>query len=458
VVFTIGPKASGKTTIAQKVCERTNANHCDFIKFQLDKGLYGQDDETVTQHFIDHLAAQHSRRIVIESFPQNLFQAKYFIRNAVAPSHVFLLRCSKDISQERMTDLGESHPNYVASSILSKRIKEFHDNSVALLPFLKSDTCFHEVRTDQDIQKSLEVVFKEVEPTLINVRMGKNPALQTDIIKNLTQNHGFLNLDIDELVSAEIKRNTVVGAELFSLAKLDKAIQASVIVKMLNRIIYSGQKCLNKFILSNFPEQIDQVKQFEDRCARVTAIIYPQEEQTIIDITNQELNNFNIESFFQKDFRLKTMSQWSFQLFQEKLGNKVEFGLVQGKALSGKTEACNILNKNHGFTVIDMNAVAEDIKKALGEDEDAEGEEIPLVQIEAAINKKFEAARSNGGRSKFVFDNFTHETEEAFLKFVEPFGVPDFALFLTCELRTVESRWAKANEDADVDEDKRAEL
>lgn len=29
---------------------------------------------------------------------------------------------------------------------------------------------------------------------------------------------------------------------------------------------------------------------------------------------------------------------------------------------------------------------------------------------------------------------------------------------MTCELRTVESRWSKANDDAEVDDDKRAEF
>lgn len=64
------------------------------------------------------------------------------------PTHVFVLKCSKDICQERMIDLGEEHPQYVPSSILSKRIKEFHENAVELLPFLRQNTCFHEVSTD----------------------------------------------------------------------------------------------------------------------------------------------------------------------------------------------------------------------------------------------------------------------------------------------------------------------
>lgn len=77
---------------------------------------------------------------------------------------------------------------------------------------------------------------------------------------------------------------------------------------MLNRIIYSGQVSINKFILSNFPEQIDQVKEFESNCSKIAAIIYPTGSGSTVEITNKELSLFNIESLFQKEFRLKTMN------------------------------------------------------------------------------------------------------------------------------------------------------
>lgn len=102
---------------------------------------------------------------------------------------------------------------------------------------------------------------------------------------------------------------------------------------------------MNQFILSNFPEQIDQVHEFETNCSKIAAIIYPTSGGSIVDISQKELGLFNIESLFQKEFRLKTMSEWSFQLFNEKLGNKTEFGLIVGKSLSGKTQTATLLNE-----------------------------------------------------------------------------------------------------------------
>jgi adenylate kinase family enzyme len=142
VMFMLGPKASGKTTIANRMAERTNMKVIDFNQFVHSNGLEGQDDETITQLFIASLIKERAQRIVLENFPKNQYQAKYFLRNGAVPSNVFCLSCSKDVCQERMIDLGENHPNYIASSILSKHVKEFHDNAAALIPYLKETTNF----------------------------------------------------------------------------------------------------------------------------------------------------------------------------------------------------------------------------------------------------------------------------------------------------------------------------
>jgi len=55
---------------------------------------------------------------------------------------------------------------------------------------------------------------------------------------------------------------------------------------------------MTKFILSNFPEQIDQVKEFETNCSKIAAIIYPTNSGPTVEISNKELSLFNIESLF----------------------------------------------------------------------------------------------------------------------------------------------------------------
>jgi len=115
----LGQKASGKSTVARKMAARTNMKHIDFPKWVVDSGLEEQGDEAVCLQLIQTLAEQQKPRVVLESFPQNEFQAKFFLRNCTPPSNVFSLTCSIDISQERMNSLQDTDSNYVSSIALS---------------------------------------------------------------------------------------------------------------------------------------------------------------------------------------------------------------------------------------------------------------------------------------------------------------------------------------------------
>ena len=266
----------------------------------------------------------------------------------------------------------------------------------------------------------MEEIYRHIEPTVINVRPGKNSdGLQATIIEKLSADHGYVNLDVTDLTSAEMERNTVIGQEFIKIVKADKNIPANMIVRMLNKIVYCGQRSLDKFILCNFPEQIDQVKEFEASCSKIAAIVYPTNNGPTVEISNKELPMFTIESLFQKEFRLKTMNEWSFQLFNEKLGNKIEFGLLVGKSLSGKSVVAKLLSENNGYTIIEMAKISEEAKSRLGTEEEPFEGDVPISEVEADIVALINEAKNSGKRTKFVFDGYIHSTEEAFLTFIE---------------------------------------
>jgi len=54
----------------------------------------------------------------------------------------------------------------------------------------------------------------------------------------------------------------------------NRIIPAEMIVRMLRKIIYSGDATKKHFILTSFPDIIDQAKEFEKNCAMIKAIIY----------------------------------------------------------------------------------------------------------------------------------------------------------------------------------------
>lgn len=185
----------------------------------------------------------------------------------------------------------------------------------------------------------LKDVAAVIEPTVIHIRTGGNSSndLRKVIIDELTsEKWGYVNLDVNALIRDENERRTAIGQEFLSMVQSGKIIPAETIVRMLRRIIYSGDG-RKRFILSSFPDIIDQAKEFERSCATISAIIYTTNEAAegaVVEIKNNNLTLFNIDALFQKEHRLKTMSKWDDQKWQEIVGgSKIDWSLIVGLPL-----------------------------------------------------------------------------------------------------------------------------
>lgn len=197
------------------------------------------------------------------------------------------------------------------------------------------------------------------------------------------------------------------------MVQSNRIIPAEMIVRMLKKIIYSGQASSDKFILTSFPDIIEQAKEFETNCCKIAAIIYSTAEDKIVEIKNNNLALFNIDSLFQKEFRLKTMSAWDWDAFQANLARRLDFGVIVGRPLSGKSTVAAHMRDRLGYHVIDMKALTEQAKAKLasGEDEDAEIQ-VPIGEVEKQIESFIAQNTVQGKRARFVFDGFTHAKVE----------------------------------------------
>lgn len=126
VFFLIGPKGAGKSHVAHELAARTNMEVLNYEVFLQASGLSGADDEEATLALVNRMSQETAPRILLEDFPRTETQARLFIKNCVAPSEVFYLRCSKDVCQERLLEIGSNDPGYVPSSVLAKQVKRFH--------------------------------------------------------------------------------------------------------------------------------------------------------------------------------------------------------------------------------------------------------------------------------------------------------------------------------------------
>jgi adenylate kinase family enzyme len=432
VFFLIGQKASGKTTIGSRLAEKTNMTHMKFDEFVKKHSLQHSDDETVTFALIKELLDEVSPRILIENFPQNVVQAKCFIKNCTTPSRVFYCKCSKDSCQERMINLGKNHPLYVPSAILSKRIKQFHDQSPTLIPYLQENTRFHEINCDQDLQSVHQQINNIVEPTIVHIRAGSNNDLKKEMIQRLVNEHGFINLEVTSLIRLENERRTAIGLEFLQIIQQGKIIPADMTVRMLRKIIYSGQK-QDKFILNGFPDVIEQANEFEKNCAKISAVfLTTNEDENLVEIKNNNLTLFNIDSLFQKEFRLKITDSWNFGRFQEMLGSKTDYIIVTGSWSSGKTTVCKYLNTHYGYQIIDHNEAFEACKKKHENDEEPP-ETIPMQEVLEELRSIVEEKKKTS--SKFVFDTFPGTEGEHFDKVLNYMGTPDYVMVVDADLQ-----------------------
>ena len=88
-------------------------------------------------------------------------------------------------------------------------------------------------------------------------------------------------------------------------------------VKLLREVIYNGQSEPGKFILTGFPDIHAHAELFESGCCNIKSIIYTVSEGNKVI---EKLDMKNIDSHFQKEWRLQTLREWNYQSFQEKLG------------------------------------------------------------------------------------------------------------------------------------------
>jgi adenylate kinase family enzyme len=103
------------------------------------------------------------------------------------------------------------------------------------------------------------------------------------------------------LIRDENERRTDIGQEIHKMVSGNRIIPAEMIVRMLRKIVYSGDVSKRNFILTSFPDIIDQAKEFEINCASIKAVVYCTSNSQFVEIKNNNLSLFNIDSYFQKD-------------------------------------------------------------------------------------------------------------------------------------------------------------
>ena len=122
------------------------------------------------------------------------------------------------------------------------------------------------------------------------------------------------------------------------------------------------------------------------------------------------------------------MTHWDYSLFNEKLGNKINYILVAGKPNSGKTTIANHIAQKFKYQLIDMKVVQEEIRKSLSTEEEPYEGEIKIQDVEKKIVQMINDGKAS--KTKYIFDGYIHSTAEQFNKFIEQFDAPNIVVSL----------------------------
>ena len=181
-----------------------------------------------------------------------------------------------------MIALGQKHPSYLPSSVLSQKIRDFNERNIELLPFLREETHLRVINTEQSLASSFKEMCSHVEPTIITVRSSGSDLANDEksnimnILADKNQVHKFIELNVGDLIQSEVSRKTEFGVVIQQIIDSGKNFwtENALIVKLLRRIIYSGVEGRDNFLLNGFPDQIEQAVEFEANCAAIKAIIF----------------------------------------------------------------------------------------------------------------------------------------------------------------------------------------
>lgn len=147
------------------------------------------------------------------------------------------------------------------------------------------------------------------------------------------------------------------------------------------------------------------------------------------------------------------MNCWDFAVFQEKLGNKVEYGVLLGQSFAGKSTLAAKMKADMDYCIIDMKAITEVVRESMKSEEGEPYEgDIPIESVEKEVASMINKSQA-GDKKKFLFDGFTHKTADDFVKFLDQFGMPSFVLKLNTGEKYLKERYCKKNEIEEFPED-----
>ena len=293
-----------------------------------------------------------------------------------------------------------------------------------------------------------------IRPEIILVRAHEKSADQYEAaIEALVRLGGYIHLDVPTLRKEETARRTKIGNEMLDYIAKGKIIPAECTIALLKKALYNVGEHQN-FVLTGFPEEVSQLQLFENTCAPITweFYLYPADEPPFTNLLAR-----TIETFMHLSHRLTVTSSFNIEDMDKYYGQHLQYVLINGPKLSGKTTIAKMIADKYGYTLVDTAGVTEELKKKLATEETpAESVTVNFDQILEHIADKLHNRVNR--KQKFVLDVFPFESLAQITSILNTLGNPTTFLELECPISYVKGRYKIVNSVTELAEDQVAEL
>jgi adenylate kinase family enzyme len=459
----IGKKYSGKTEISKVLCERTGMKCINFPAFlketQIAKKI--NDDEFVINQFINRLREEESKKVLVEGFPMKKEYYTIFVQNCKNFKKIFYLNVSNNEASERMRKLGIHHTDFIGCSELNKALTEF-ENKNSYLDFLrkKCGKNFLELNVNKVFKLVVEDLIQKIAPNVLIFNSGdaNGKAVKENLVNYFMEKLGYQFIDVEKILKEYSSRNHELGNLIEDAygKRTGTGVSNSLKIEALKPILFNEKN--DKFILVNYPDSQESIKEFEEKICKILRYVYVSK----ISPLNLKLESSEIEIYFKKNNRFFIYNQDDIHeyIINDILGCNRDFNIAYGLPFAGDTLINGHLEKNYRHKLIDLNKFIEQIKiQKAGAEGDPES---IVVDLQMLLTEFKEYLKEIPKNQKICIENLLNPVivdYDGASKFMEILGRPRFFFEIFCTETALIDKYKTKNEIADeIGEEQKAEF
>ncbi|XP_039514337.1 adenylate kinase 8 isoform X2 [Pimephales promelas] len=306
-IIILGPPASGKRTIAKKLCEHTQAIHLTFSDIfkddsDLTRAAQNQDTKQIPKEVWSQLIQQRlskpdcvRRGWVLEAIPKTQEEALSLQEAGITPDHVVMLEApdvvliersagkridpvSGDVyhvtfmwpESEEVAQRLETPKTLMPADLIAKKLQKYHTEAHALRRTYHS--CLKTINADQPHVDVYSQVLNYVQTPrhsaspytpriLLLGPPGSGKSLQA---KKIAQKYGIVNICCGEFLKAVSADENHMGELIKPYLESEQQVPSSIVLRILTERL-SRMDCTTRgWVLHGFPQDVEQAEKLQE--------------------------------------------------------------------------------------------------------------------------------------------------------------------------------------------------